>query len=128
MRQRTLSDLRRDLQDRLGQSAQTITPANARLLNSFLREAHDFVMQQLVWPELRRDWVFELVPGQTLYPLPVDACGYTPDELRFVSVHVKVAQQWGLPMPQGIDPELYVKPNDGIPCRYDISHGDGGAL
>lgn len=128
MQQRSLGDLRKELQDRLGQSAQTITPANKRLLNSFLREAHDFVMMQYTWPELKRDWVFDLVPGNTMYQLPTDACGYTPDDLRFISVHVKVAQQWGLPMPCGIDPELYTETYTGIPRRYDISHGDGGVL
>ena len=128
MQQRSLGDLRRELQDRLGQSGQTLTASNIRMLNSFLREAHDVVMMQYEWPELRRDWVFNLVKGQTLYPLPTDDCGYMPDDLRFVSVHVKVAQQWGLPMACGIDPELYMETYTGIPRRYDISHGDGGAL
>lgn len=128
MQQRTLADLRRDLQDRLGMSAQVITSANKRLLNSFLREAHDYLVMQYEWPELKRDWVFDLVPGQTMYPLPTDGCGYTPDDLRFISVHVKVAQAWGRALPCGIDPHLYVEDLDGIPERYDISHGDGGVL
>lgn len=128
MQQRTLGDLRRDLQDRMGQSAQVLTPSNKRLLNSFLREAHDFLVMQYTWPELKRDWVFDLVPGQTRYLLPTDDCGYTPDDLRFISVHVKVAQTWGPALDCGIDPHLYFDGLDGIPTRYDISHGDGGTL
>lgn len=127
MQQRTLGDLRQDLQDRLGQSSQVLTPANKRLLNSFLREAHDFLVMQYTWPELKRDWVFNLVAGQTLYPLPTDGCGYAPDDLRFISVHTKVADAWSPAMDCGIDPRLYVDSLTGIPCRYDISHGDGGA-
>lgn len=127
MQQRTLGDLRKDLADRLGMSSQVPTPDTVRVLNSFLREAHDFLMLHYVWPELRRDWVFNLVVGQTLYSLPADDCGYTPDDIRFVSVHVKVGSIWQLPMACGITPEHYIDSLNGIPCRYDISHGDGGA-
>lgn len=123
MQTRTLGDLRRDLADRLNMSAQGMSPAVMRVLNSFLREAHDVLCAQYEWPALRRDWVFSLVPGQTVYPLPVDSCGCTPDPIRIADVSAQVATTW-YPLAQGIEPWRYTVTMPMRPQRWEIAHGN----
>lgn len=123
MQQRTLGDLRRELADRLNMSAQAMSPAIQRVLNSFLREAHDNLCQQYAWPEFRRDWLFTMVPGQTLYPVPVDDCGYLPDLLRIDSLSFSDHGVW-IELPQGIEPWRYTVDQRMPPARWDISHGN----
>lgn len=123
MQTRTLGDLRAELADRLNMSAQALSPAIQRVLNSFLREAHDNLCAQYEWPELRRDWVFALVPGQTQYPLPVDADGMTPDPVRIVDVSAQVQTVW-YPLAQRIEPWRYTIDERMRPTRWDISNGN----
>jgi hypothetical protein len=94
------------------------------LLNDFLISAHNQLFPLFSWPELRRDWLFTLVPGQRMYPLPVDSCGRKPDIGRIVAVDVQVNKIWS-PCVRGIDPELYTIISTGIPTRYEISGGVG---
>lgn len=123
MQQRTLGDLRAELADRLNMSAQALSPAIERVLNSFLREAHDNLCQQYEWPELRCDWVFPLVPGQTQYPLPVDADGMTPDVIRIADVSCQVQTLW-YPLREGIEPWRYSIAERMRPRRWDVSDGN----
>lgn len=122
----TLAELRAELRARLGYAAVADTngPLQA-MLNSFIKDAHEQLMIQYEWPELRRDWLFYLVPGQSMYPIPTDSCGYIPDIERITNVDVQVNQIWS-PLIRGITPELYTIITSGIPTRYDISHGNGG--
>lgn len=123
MQQRTLGDLRKELADRLNMSAQALSPAVQRVLNSFLREAHDNLCAQFEWPALRRDWLMQLTVGQTMYPLPVDSCGDAVDPGRIQSIAVEHVNVWAA-LPQGIEPWRYSVDSQGLPCRYDLSHGN----
>lgn len=123
MQQRTLGDLRQELADRLNMSAQAMSPAIQRVLNSFLREAHDNLCAQFTWPSLRRDWIMPLVVGRTMYPLPMDGCGDAVDPLRIESLAVQSNTTW-IELPQGIAQWRYTVDSQGLPCRYDLSHGN----
>lgn len=122
----SLSNLRSQLSKRLGFGSQGDVVGPFRdLLTAALTDAHEQLMLQYEWPELRRDWLFPLVAGQTLYKLPVDSCNRVPDPERIVSVHVQVNNIWSPPLPRGIPPQLYTITTSGIPSRYDIAHGSG---
>lgn len=123
MQTRTLGDLRAELASRLNMAGQAVSEPAAKLLNSFLREAHDMLCQSHEWPAMRRDWLFPCVVGQTLYPLPADSCGYTIDPLRIQSVTVQYHTAW-LGLEQGIDPWRYTISHSLIPTRYDLGHGN----
>lgn len=122
----TLADLRTELRARLGYAAvaDTSGPMQA-LLNSFIIEAHEQLSIQLEASEDRRDWIMDCVAGQSLYELPTDDCGYTPDHERILGVFVKVSGAW-THLRRGIDPVLYTVDTTGIPTHYDIAHGNGG--
>lgn len=124
MQIRTLGDMRAELAVRLNMAGQAVSTPAMKLLNSFLREAHDTLCESLGWPALRRDWLFPLVVGQTLYPLPVDDCGYQIDPIRIQSVTVQYHTAW-LGLRQGIEPWRYTITQSLIPTRYDIAHGAG---
>lgn len=125
--QDTLANLRTELRARLGYAAVADSTGPLQdLLNSFLKDAHEQLLIQYEWPELRRDWLFYLNPNQSMYPIPTDSCGCKPDIQRIVSVDVQVNQIWS-PLQRGIPAELYTIITSGIPTRYEISHGNGGA-
>lgn len=120
----TLANLRTELRARLGYAAVADTSGPMQtLLNSFLIEAHEQLSIQLEASEDRRDWILPLVPGQTIYQLPTDDCGYTPDHERILGVFVGTSGQWSH-LRRGIDPVCYTTASRGIPTRYDIAHGN----
>ena len=124
----TLANLRTELRARLGYAAVADTTGPLQdLLNSFLKDAHDQLLIQYEWPELRRDWIFPCVSGQSLYAMPTDADSRTPDPERIVSVDVQVNQIWS-PLQRGIPAEFYTIITSGIPTRYEIAHGNGDTL
>lgn len=121
----TLSNLRSQLSKRLGFGSQGDTAGPFQdLLTAALTDAHEQLMYQFEWPEIRRDWVFPLVAGKTLYSLPTDSCNRTPDPERIISVHVEVNGMWSPPLQRGISPALYTISTRGIPVKYDIAHGN----
>lgn len=122
MQTRTLGDLRKELADRLNMSSQAVSSAIQRVLNSFLREAHDNLTMQYEWPELRRDWVFPLVIGTTMYVMPTDDDSYTPDTLRIQSVYFQYNNAW-LELEQGIEPWRYTVTSNMPLRRYEIEGG-----
>jgi len=120
----TLANLRSQLSKRLGFGSQGDTAGPFQdLLTATLVDVHEQLMIQVDWPELRRDWIFPLVPGKTLYALPVDSCSRKPDPERILGVYLEVNSLWSH-LPRGIDPTLYTIFNRGIPTRYDIAHGN----
>lgn len=123
----TLADLRKKLRARLGYAAVADTSGPMQdLLNSFLIDAHEQLAIQLETAPDRRDWIMPLVAGQTLYEMPTDDCGYTPDHERILGVYVQVDSNW-TQLRRGIDPTLYTITSTGIPTFYDIAHGNGSA-
>lgn len=125
----TLANLRTQLSKRLGFGSQANTAGPFQdLLTAALIDAHEQLVIQYVWPEERRDWIFALLAGQTLYKLPVSTDARTPDPERIIAVSVQVNSIWSPPLHRGVDPALYTIITNGIPTRYDIAHGNGAAL
>ena len=123
----TLADLRKQLRVRLGYAAVADASGPMQdLMNSFLIDAHEQLAIQLETAPDRRDWIMPLEAGKTLYEMPTDDCGYTPDHERILGVYVQVDANW-TQLRRGIDPTLYTITSTGIPTFYDIAHGNGGA-
>lgn len=120
----TLANLRTQLSKRLGFGSQGDTAGPFQdLLTATLVDAHEQLVIQYDWPELRRDWIFALTAGRTLYSLPTDSCSRKPDPERIVGVYIEVNGCWSH-LTRGIDPTLYTIADRGIPCKYDIAHGN----
>lgn len=122
---RTLSDLRTELNARLGFAQQQVTGGPVgTLFDSFLQDAQEELYWQYTWDELRYIWAVPCVASQNLYAVPPlytsTPVGYAPtlEPRKILSVHCVVGTQWR-PMQEGIDPALYtISVTPTFPLRY----------